>query len=275
MWYLPGVGSGTGTGLHEKLTPSAFSGPKQINRALHLAGGDVQAEVEGLGEHYSIALWFWLGEASGASERSGTLIAGPCGESLVSRQFKDHHVQLVMNGSTSKLDLRADDWHFAVLVRDGREVRIYVDGNEQPEIVRRPRRRRRRDATCSSARDCKASSMKSLFSRALSRPRRSPDSGRCPASRNNAPRTPPNTSAPRRKLRSGRNRRSFPRTYNAAITALKPIMHLPLDSQPASVSIEQGVQFSPVTFASFDSGRIRTRTDTFDSGLQRVAVVSQ
>ena len=81
-WYLPGVGSGTGTGAGESLTPSAFSGPRQINRALHLAGGEMQAEVNGLGDRYSIALWFWLGEASGASERGGTLVAGPGGESL-------------------------------------------------------------------------------------------------------------------------------------------------------------------------------------------------
>ncbi len=134
-WYLPGVGSGTGAGLGEKLTPSAFSGPKQINRALHLAGGDVQAEVEGLGEHYSIALWFWLGEASGASERSGSLVAVSGGETLTSRQFKDHRVEVMLNGSASTQDLRADDWHLAVLVRDRHEVRVHIDGSEKPGIV--------------------------------------------------------------------------------------------------------------------------------------------
>ncbi len=135
-WYLPGVGSGTGAGAHEKLTPSAFSGPRQINRALHLAGGDMQADVAGLGDHYSISLWFWLGEASGASERSGTLVAGPTGEMLGSQQFKDHHAQLVLDGVTSKSEMRADDWHFAVLVRDGNEVRVHVDGQEKPDIAK-------------------------------------------------------------------------------------------------------------------------------------------
>ena len=134
-WYLPGAGSGTGCGLHEKLTPSAFSGPNQINRALHLAGGDVQADIAGLGDHYSIALWFWLGEASGAGERSGTLIAGPGGEVLGTRQSKDHSVQLVMNGAATKLKLRADDWHFAVLIRDGNALRVHVDGIENAAIV--------------------------------------------------------------------------------------------------------------------------------------------
>ncbi|MDZ4288262.1 MAG: PVC-type heme-binding CxxCH protein [Prosthecobacter sp.] len=133
-WYLPGAGSGSGTGASEKLTPSAFSGPQQINRALHLAGGKVQAELGELGDHYSIALWFWLGEASGASERAGTLVNGTGGESLGTRQDKEHHAQLVLGGVSSKAPMRADDWHFAVLVRDGKDVRVHVDGGEKAEI---------------------------------------------------------------------------------------------------------------------------------------------
>ncbi len=133
-WYLPGVGSGTGCGLQEKLTPSAFSGPRQINRALHLAGGEVQTEVAEIGERYSIALWFWLGEASGASERGGTLVAGAGGEVLGSKQFKDHRAQLVLNGAATKPELHAEDWHFAVLVRDGGEVRVHLDGGEKPAL---------------------------------------------------------------------------------------------------------------------------------------------
>lgn len=132
-WYLPGAGSGTGCGAGEKLTPSTFSGPKQINRAIHIAGGDVQADVRGLGERYSIALWFWLGEASGASERSGALVTGPGGESLLSKQGKDHRMQLALGDAKSKAELRADDWHFAVLTRDGDAVSVAVDG--QPEIT--------------------------------------------------------------------------------------------------------------------------------------------
>ena len=96
----------------------------------------MQAEVNGLGDHYSIALWFWLGEASGASERGGTLFAAPGGDSLGSRQFKDHRVQLVLDGSVSTTEMHAADWHLAVLVRDGNVVRVHVDGRETPEIVK-------------------------------------------------------------------------------------------------------------------------------------------
>lgn len=135
-WYLPGVGSGTGTGAGERLTPSAFSGPHQINRALHLAGGDVQAGLRDVRDRYSIVMWFWLGEPSGASERNGTLVRGPGGEALDTRQTADHRVQVVLDGAVAPLATPADHWHCAVLVRDGGEVRVHVDGQRTPAIVR-------------------------------------------------------------------------------------------------------------------------------------------
>jgi hypothetical protein len=123
-WYLPGPGSGSGIGAGEALTPSAFSGPRQINRALHVAGGDLQAEFPNLGERYTIALWFWLGEASGASERSGTLVVGPKGETLVARQNERHEVRLELGGAMS-----------AVLVREGAAVRVHLDGRSEPDLA--------------------------------------------------------------------------------------------------------------------------------------------
>ncbi len=136
-WYLPGVGSGSGTGVGEKLASSAFSGPKQINRAVHLAGGSIRADLDGLGESYSVAVWFWLGESSGASERRARLLAGPGGETLEVRQNNEHQVQLEMAGASSTASLRADDWHFAVLVRESGEVRVYVDGAPIAELTKK------------------------------------------------------------------------------------------------------------------------------------------
>lgn len=133
-WHLPGVGSGTGIGSGEALKPSPFSGPNQINRAIHLAGGEVQTDLSDLGGHYSIALWFWLGEASGASAREGTLIRAPGGESLRCEQDAKHLVRLAIGDQKSSAVLHADDWHFAVLVREGDRVRVHVDGNTKPEI---------------------------------------------------------------------------------------------------------------------------------------------
>jgi len=134
-WYLPGVASGTGTGAGEKLTPSSFSGPKQINRAVHLAGGDLQADLDGLGERYAIALWFWLGEASGASERGGSLVTATGGEVLAYRQTKEHRVHVSIKEVASPQEHRADEWHLAVMVRDGNQVRVHLNGNEKTDIT--------------------------------------------------------------------------------------------------------------------------------------------
>lgn len=133
-WYLPGVGSGTGTGAGEVLVPSAFSGPHQINRAVHLAGAELQTSLELDKTDYTIAVWFWLGEASGASVRSGTLIAAPGSEVLRCEQDAQHRARLAWGITKSSVDLRADDWHLAVLIRDGDNLRVHVDGREKPDL---------------------------------------------------------------------------------------------------------------------------------------------
>jgi len=132
--YLPGVGSGTGWGAGEALHASPFRGKGEINRSVHLAGGTMQTPARLAGEAYSIATWFWLGEASGASARSGTLIDAPGGEALRCEQDAQHRVHLLLGEARSAVDLAADDWHFAVLVRTGDEVRVHVDGREKPEL---------------------------------------------------------------------------------------------------------------------------------------------
>jgi hypothetical protein len=258
-WYLPGVGSGTGCGAGEKLTPSAFSGPNQINRALHLAGGDVQADVPGLTDQYSIALWFWLGEASGAGLRSGTLIAGPGGETLGSKQFKDHSVQLVMGGSAT-LKLRADDWHFVVLMRDGNAVRVFVDGNETAAIAgSAPARATGNQLRLGQGLQGKLDEV-AVFNRPLAsaeiagfwktsgipEQRAKETAGRERAEKEAAERMQPP---------------KFAAGYHAAVAALKPNVHAPLDAPPKDMVAEPGVQFAPATFANFTSGRIRGGND--------------
>lgn len=127
-WFLPGVDSGTGIGGGEALTGSAFSGPSQINRAVHLAGGELITSRKSLGKSWTIALWFWLGEKSGASERSGSLVTLPSGLALRADQFSDHSVKLKLEDQTSEQIPQADVWHFLALSRDGDEMIAQVDG---------------------------------------------------------------------------------------------------------------------------------------------------
>ena len=132
--YLPGVGSGTGVGLGEQLIPSEFSGPTQINRAIHFAGGNISVDSAGLDKTYSFAFWFWLGERSGASERSGTLCIGPAGETVIAKQTADHLVQLQVGDSISAGKWRCDDWNFAVVIREKSKLSIHVNGATQPAL---------------------------------------------------------------------------------------------------------------------------------------------
>ena len=157
--YLPGVGSGLGYGVESALKLSPFSKNQSINRAVQVAGGHIKADWSNLPVERaspkepapsaaSIALWFWLGHESGASDRTGELI-NALGVSLKAHQFPDHTVKLEW-GTNKERDLPspssnpdfaspapcfADDWHFAVLIRDGENVRVHLDGSEKPVLT--------------------------------------------------------------------------------------------------------------------------------------------
>ncbi len=132
--FLPGVGSGSGSGDQEQLISSDFSGPTQINRSIHFAGGELSAEVPELDDSYSTAFWFWLGERSGASARSGALLIGPGGEKIVAQQGPEHQVQLSCNDETSATHWPADQWNFAAILREGNVVRVYINGAKEPAL---------------------------------------------------------------------------------------------------------------------------------------------
>jgi putative membrane-bound dehydrogenase-like protein len=154
---LPGVGSGLGYGENSALHHSAFGVSDLINRSIHLAGGHLETSNLKLGTQSSIALWFWLGHESGASDRKGELI-NALGVSLKAHQFPDHTVSLEWSApseaprsessvrnerpqtpdaaqGTVRTTFFADDWHFAVLIRDGENVRVHLDGSEKPVLT--------------------------------------------------------------------------------------------------------------------------------------------
>ncbi len=134
-WYLPGVGSGSGVANEVELTPSSFSGPTQINRAVHLAGGHLEATERAWTENSTTSLWFWLGEKSGARQRSGHLVTLPDGTTLIAHQFDDHRVQLQLGDRFSERLYRADQWNFVVLTSNPDELRVHINGGAEPVIV--------------------------------------------------------------------------------------------------------------------------------------------
>lgn len=143
---LPGTGSGLGYGVESALRASAFSAADGINRAVQLAGGRLEMTDLKIGGQASMAFWFWLGHAGGASDRTGELIQA-LGVRLKAHQFPGHTLRLewgdqVASASAEGSDSAeaettwfADDWHFAVLIRDGENVRVHLDGSEKPVLT--------------------------------------------------------------------------------------------------------------------------------------------
>ena len=127
--FLPGVGTGLGYAQQSALRASAFAAPPALNRSVHLAGGHIEGTAP-KSSAFTVALWFWLGHASGASERSGSLVGD-----LQVRQNAAHRVTLAHGDQVSAEIGAADDWHFAVLVQDRGELRVHVDGSAQPVLV--------------------------------------------------------------------------------------------------------------------------------------------
>ena len=147
--WLPGFNAGRGYGDESALKPQQVQVPRdKINRSIHLAGGHLETSNLKLGKQASAAVWFWLGHESGASDRTGELISA-LGVSLKAHQFADHTVRLEwgmhkerdLPSPSANPDLAspapcfADDWHFAVLIRDGENVRVHFDGSEKPVLT--------------------------------------------------------------------------------------------------------------------------------------------
>ena len=147
--YLPGVGSGAGVSPDAALKPSNFSGA-QINRSVHFAGGRVRANVP-LGENYSVELWLWNGLPHEARAVTGYVFSrGPDGDKAargehlgIGGTFRGDLVGklILFNGNerdevlAGRTTLALRGWHHVVFVREGKKVRVHLDGRAEPEIA--------------------------------------------------------------------------------------------------------------------------------------------
>ena len=126
-----------------------FSGEHTINRAVHFAGGRLNARLDGLGSRYSVELWFWNGLPTDARPVTGTLVARGASDQLAIGGTRSAPGRLVFLGEGSplvgKTPIAPKTWNHVVLVRDGRRVAVYLNG--APDLSgeagdrSRPRRR--------------------------------------------------------------------------------------------------------------------------------------
>ncbi len=120
------------------------------NRAAHFAGGRLRSQIANLGDHYSVSLWFWNGmPTNNGREMSSWMFSrghnhglGPVSEHLGVGGTK-HPGKLVFLRSQNdgknqliagRTEIKRWTWNHVVLVRAGNTVRVYLNGNLQPEI---------------------------------------------------------------------------------------------------------------------------------------------
>lgn len=147
--FLPGPGSGDGISPNPSLTPSNFSGPSQINRAIHLAGGRVKAAMPVNGESYVTEFWFWNGLPNDARPVTGVLFwlgrdlnNAASGESLAIGGTEDAAAtgRLIFTSEAaagSKLVggsvIPTRRWQHVAVVRSGELATIYLNGKPEAE----------------------------------------------------------------------------------------------------------------------------------------------
>jgi hypothetical protein len=141
--------------IYEPQTAYFLEGPRsdlfcqdgETNRAAHFVGERLRARVSDLGENYSVSMWIWNGLPSDAREVTGWFFSR--GRDHVLDAYGDHLgidgtsgepgklVFLQGNGedvSRGRTEIARWTWNHVLLVREGDQVRVYLNGVEEPEI---------------------------------------------------------------------------------------------------------------------------------------------
>ena len=127
-----------------------FSGPKDPNRAAHFAGGRLRARVEpeSLDGDYSVSIWFWNGMPANGREVTGWMFSrghnhglGAGSDHLGLGGTAGHAGRLIYQRSDDsaavvggKTEIKRWSWNHVVLVRSGEKIRVYLNGQAEPEI---------------------------------------------------------------------------------------------------------------------------------------------
>ena len=120
-----------------------------LSRAFHFAGGRMHASVP-LGDDYSVSFWLWNGMPTDARPVTGYAYSrGRDGDSTAAGEhlgIGGTHLPgaqgrlILFNGNesnqllTGKSTLALKAWHHVVLVREGTNVRVHLDGRPVPDL---------------------------------------------------------------------------------------------------------------------------------------------
>ncbi len=131
-FYLPGA------------NVTAAPDEQLTNRAPHLAGGRLTANVPIPRDRYSVELWFWNGLPNDAREITGWLFSTPWDSvgilgsgTAPGRLFYDNPLTSYDHHLAGTTPIAVKTWNHLVLARDGENVNIYLNGKPFPEIQAR------------------------------------------------------------------------------------------------------------------------------------------
>ncbi|MCA9134654.1 MAG: LamG domain-containing protein, partial [Planctomycetales bacterium] len=122
----------------------------ESNRAAHFAGGRLETRLPELQDRYSVALWFWNGMPLDGRPFAGWMLSrgNPFGLGAGSHHLglggTTHPGKLVVqthaSGAPPQLfagstNIDRWSWNHVVLLRDGSQLRVHLNGQAEPEIV--------------------------------------------------------------------------------------------------------------------------------------------
>ncbi|MEN9022147.1 MAG: LamG-like jellyroll fold domain-containing protein [Verrucomicrobiales bacterium] len=257
--YLPGVGSGSGSDREEALTASPLAADGEINRSMHLVDGYLETDLD-LPAEFTVALWYWLGEHSGASMREGNLIRLPSGQTLTVRQDIDHRCRLFLGDQEGTSHRRADEWNLVVLVQETNRTHVYLNGRTQPGLGIETGNAKPVPVRFGEGLEGKLDEI-ALWNRALD----AADQQSLWRNSGMAERRAKQAATRRRAEQEAEERANppeWPAEYDAVITDMVPVRHDPLATKPEGMAAEQSVRFSPGARAIFEAGRIRGKAES-------------
>ena len=142
--YEPGV-----VYFLEGTQSDAFCLNSEVNRAAHFAGGRLNTRRLDGGNQYSVSLWIWNGMPNEGRGTAGWIFShdhdhgvSVHGEHLgiggtdttPGKLIFQHGDGVPLTPVIGKTTIVRWTWYHVVLVRDGKSVRVYLNGNAEPEI---------------------------------------------------------------------------------------------------------------------------------------------
>ncbi len=127
----------------------AFCLESETNRAAHFAGGRLSARFPELNDHYSVSLWLWNGMPNEGRGTAGWIVSrdnnhglSPQGDHLgiggtatsPGKLIFQHGDSIGQNPLIGKTTIDRWTWNHVALIREGTTLRVYLNGNAEPEI---------------------------------------------------------------------------------------------------------------------------------------------